>query len=32
MNIWCNRKFEHVMLVYMFAWTVVLDVICLLAE
>jgi hypothetical protein len=29
MNRWYDRKCEHVMLVYMFAWTVVLVVIYL---
>ncbi len=32
MNRWYDRKFEHVMLVYMFAWTVALVLIYLLAK
>jgi hypothetical protein len=32
MNRWYDRKFEHVMLVYMFVWTVALVVIYLLAK
>jgi hypothetical protein len=32
MNAWCDRKFEHVMFVYLFAWMVVLVVVYLLAD
>jgi hypothetical protein len=32
MNMWCDWKFEHVLLVYMFAWAVALVVTYLLTE
>jgi hypothetical protein len=32
MSIWCNWKFEHVMLVYMFVWAVVLVATYMLAQ
>ena len=32
MNLWWDSKFEHVLLVYMFAWAVALGVTYLLTE
>jgi hypothetical protein len=32
MNRWYDRKFEHIMLVYMFTWAVALVMVYLLAK